>query len=147
MSVNYYNAERYADPTAYEALTSITSVKKHRKKISNYNGTAVFICSPYAGETEKNIVKACEYCKFAVSENRIPYAPHLLFPQFLDENDPAQRELGIRMGLVFLQKCREVWVFGTVTAGMRMEINLAQRCHIPIRYFNEKCEEVSPCET
>jgi len=102
---------------------------------------AVFICSPYAGNIPENARKARKYCRFAVSCKRIPFAPHLLFPQFLNENAPDQRALGISMGMAFLEICREVWVFGNASVGMRMEIDRAQKCRIPIRYFNEKCEE------
>lgn len=148
MNINKYNAERYPDPTAYEALMDIMrNETKQSKKQKNSNQAAVFICSPYAGNIPENTRKACRYCRFAVERNRIPFAPHLLFPQFLDESYPEQRTLGIQMGLAFLEKCREVWVFGNITTGMRMEIERAGKRRIPVRYFNENCEEVPSCVT
>lgn len=45
----------------------------------------VYICSPYRGDTETNIRKAQQYCKQAIKENHIPIAPHLYFPQILDD--------------------------------------------------------------
>jgi hypothetical protein len=103
----------------------------------------VYICSAYAGDIEHNVSRARGYCRFAVSEGYIPLAPHLLFPQFMDDGDPEQRALGIRCGLEFLRICREVWVFGEhITQGMEKEVIAAKKLGLPIRAFNPKCEEV-----
>ena len=71
-----YNAEGYPDPTAAEALENIM----REEKAKNYK-PCVFICSPFAGDIEKNLNKAREYLKFAVKQGTIPFAPHLLYPQ------------------------------------------------------------------
>ena len=57
--VDKKNSEGYPDPTAYEALTNI---KKEAFK------PLVYICSPYAGDVEKNTEKAKLYSRFAVIE-------------------------------------------------------------------------------
>lgn len=41
-----------------------------------------------------------------------PFAPHLFFPQFLDDEIPEERELGMFMAIIMLTKCAELWVFG-----------------------------------
>ena len=138
MSINLYNAEGYHDPTAYEALSH---VERETKKTAHR--PLVFICSPFAGDMEGNAERAREYSRFAVSKDYIPIAPHLLFPQFMEEADPAQRELGISFGLVLQGLCREMWVFGdTVSKGMSVEIEKAKERGIPIRYFTDRCVEV-----
>ncbi len=138
MSIDQYNAEGYHDPTAYVALSH---VEKEEKKAAHR--PLVFICSPFAGDMEGNAKRAREYSRFAVSEDCIPIAPHLLFPQFLEEADPAQRALGISFGLVLQSMCREMWVFGdTVSKGMAVEIEKAGERGIPIRYFTDRCVEV-----
>lgn len=138
MSIDQYNAEGYHDPTAYAALSH---VEKEEKKAAHR--PLVFICSPFAGDMEGNTKRAREYSRFAVSKECIPIAPHLLFPQFLEETDPAQRELGISFGLVLQSMCREMWVFGdTVSKGMAVEIEKAGERGIPIRYFTDRCVEV-----
>lgn len=49
------------------------------------------------------------------------------------------------MGMVFLDSCKEVWVFGErISSGMQQEIDRAEKRGIPIRFFNEQCEEVLP---
>lgn len=138
MSVNLYNSEGYFDPTVYEALSHI----EQEAKRTAYK-PLVFICSPYAGNILLHTELAREYCRYAVSKNCIPIAPHLLFPQFMEEADPAQRELGIFFGLVLQSKCKEVWVFGRrISRGMAVEIKKAKERRLPIRYFTEQCVEV-----
>ena len=82
------------------------------------------------------------YSRFAVRNTCIPIAPHLLYPQFMDDGRPAERELALFMGMVLLTKCEQVWVFGSViSAGMRAEIAKAEKKNIPVRYFTEDLKE------
>jgi hypothetical protein len=136
--VDKKNSEGYPDPTAYEALTNI---KKEAFK------PLVYICSPYAGDVEKNTEKAKLYSRFAVIErNAIAFAPHLLFPLYLSDDDPAERKLALFMDIVFLGKCNELWVFGgQITKGMQMEIDKAKKRHMTIRYFTDDMVEVETC--
>lgn len=138
MNMNIYNTEHYADPTSYEALLAI---EKEAKK-SKFK-PLVYICSPFAGDVDFNISRARGYSRFAIAQNAIPLAPHLLFPQFLDDADKQQRDLGIFMGLVLMSKCQEFWCFGSkISKGMAIELEKAKKRKMVIRYFNERCEEV-----
>lgn len=131
------NSEGYQDPTAHKALLAI-------KKEDRVFRPLVYICSPYAGDVEVNTAQAREYCRFAVMKNAIPFAPHLLLPQYMEDNDPEQRELAMFMNMVFLSKCNELWVFGgRRSEGMQQEIAKAQKRHMTIRYFTEEMQEVS----
>lgn len=133
------NSEGYYDPTAYEALKAVTREEKAKAYMP-----LVYIASPYAGDTELNISRARRYSRFAVCKGCIPLAPHLLYPQFMDDGDKSQREMGLRFAQILLGKCDELWVFGEkVTDGMSREIAKAKRRGMPIRYWNSKCEEVS----
>lgn len=148
--ISLYNHEGYRDPTAYVALNSAEKAFKQKQKEvrssvykNNPYRPLVFICSPFAGDVNRNIAAARQYCKFAVSNGNIPFAPHLLFPQFLNDGNLYDRETGMVMGLAMLTKCKEVWVFGdNHTPGMRREIKKAKLKHIPIRYFDTACQEV-----
>lgn len=101
----------------------------------------VFICSPFRGDViqmSRNITRAREMCNLAAQMDCIPIAPHLIFPQFLDEYDEEQRDLGIDMGLELLKECDEVWVHQDAkgpTEGMRMEIELAEKLEKPLRFI------------
>ena len=55
----------------------------------------VFICSPFRGDIEKNVKKAQKHARKAALMGVSPIAPHLLFPQFLKEEDPDERVLDL----------------------------------------------------
>ena len=94
----------------------------------------VYICSPYAGDIETNIRFAKDACLYAAEHGCAPVAVHLLYPQILDDSIPAQREMGIRMGLRVLASCDELWICGSrISHGMSCEIAEAERLGIPIR--------------
>lgn len=140
MSEDKFNGERYYDPTAYEAMKHIA---REERALRGYR-PMVYICSPYSGDIETNVEAAREYCRFAVKSGCIPIAPHLLFPQFLNDSDPKERELGMLFGNVLMNKCSEVWVFGRkLSAGMEEEVKRARWKNIGIRFFTEECEEVN----
>ena len=94
----------------------------------------IYIASPYAGEVEKNIAFAKAACRYAMAEGHTPVAVHLLYPQLLDDNDPAQRASGLTMGHRVLAACDELWVCGEcISTGMVLEITEAEKLGIPIR--------------
>ena len=94
----------------------------------------VYICSPYAGDIEANVCFARTACLYAAEHGCAPVAVHLLYPQLLDDNIPAQREIGIQMGLRVLASCDELWICGErISHGMSCEIVEAVQLGIPIR--------------
>ncbi|MGI6378226.1 MAG: DUF4406 domain-containing protein [Bacilli bacterium] len=140
MWIDKYNAEGYYDPTNYEAMRELIREELKRRYGTEYR-PLVFICSPFAGDMEGNAERTRKYCRFAVEQYAIPVAPHLLYPQFMDEHDPDSRKLGLFFGRVLLGKCQELWVFGdTISDGMSYEIRKAQNHNMPIKYFTEECE-------
>ena len=140
MNIERRNSEGYADPTAFEAMTKIA--KEEKAKNSAFR-PLVYICSPYSGEIETNVEAAKRYSRLAVNKGYIPLTPHLLFPQFLDDDIPEERELGLFFGNILMSKCSEVWVFGErISAGMESEIKRARWKNYRLRYFSESFEEV-----
>ena len=140
MSVNKRNSEGYFDPTAYEALVKI---EREARQTRAYRPMA-YICSPLSGDIATNQEKARRYCRLAVDSGYIPLAPHLYFPQFMDDSNRAERDLALFMDLVLLSKCAELWVFGeTISRGMSIEIEKARRKNQTIRWFTGNCKEVS----
>ena len=59
----------------------------------------VIIESPYAGETERNLAYARRCLRHSLSCGEAPLASHLLYPQVLSDEVPAERALGIAAGL------------------------------------------------
>lgn len=90
----------------------------------------VYICSPLRGNYEQNIKNTAEFCRAAVKCGYMPIAPHLYFPQFLNDTNAEEREIGINYGLQLLTDCDEMWVFlpdsGKPSDGMRQEIEKAE---------------------
>lgn len=139
---SYYNKEGYPIPTHYYAEQNILAEERAKKAKLHAFRPIVYICSPLRGDVPKKLQNARRYSRFAVKEGCLPLAPHLLFPQFLNDADEDERELGIYMGLVLLTKCKELWVFGEkITEGMLREIKRAKWRNIPVRYFTENLEE------
>ncbi len=98
----------------------------------------VYIASPYAGEVERNVHFAKAACLFAMRQDCTPVAVHLLYPQLLDDSDPAQREKGVRMGLRVLEACDELWLCGDrLSRGMNAELAAAERLGITVRQIPE----------
>lgn len=137
--VSMYNSEGYKDPVVYEALTRVEAEERAARAAAAYL-PLVYICSPYAGDIEKNTYRARAFSRFAVEKKYIPIAPHLLCPQYL--NEETERWLGLKMGIVFMGKCEEIWVFGDVVSeGMAAEIDKAKRMRKKIRYFTDDLQE------
>lgn len=140
MSTGKYNSEGYFDPTAFEALSLI---EKEQRALRAFR-PIVYICSPYAGDVAGNVKAARRYSRYAASKGYIPIAPHLLFPQFLNDKNSKERQLGLFFGNALMHKCAEVWVFGrAISAGMEAEIKYAKCKNYRLRYFNENCGEVT----
>ena len=134
-----YNHEGYHDPTAYEALKAIAH--EEQQEFRPYR-PLVYICSPLAGDAARNTEKAKQFCKFAVKQGAIPIAPHLHFPQFMDDSDPGQRRDGLWFAIILLCKCDELWCFGHIISnGMRRELDKARKRGIRIRFYDSNCEE------
>ena len=140
MSISKFNHEGYFDPTTYGAFKYIEKEEKRKARFR----PIVYICSPYSGANkEQNISNAQRYCRFAVDSGYLPIAPHLFFPQFMDDGNGRDHNTAMFMNMVLMSKCAEVWVFGdTISNGMAAEIRRAEETQRPVRYFTRKCEEV-----
>ena len=93
----------------------------------------VFVCSPYRGDVERNVAVARAACRDVIRAGDAPFAPHLLYPDFLDDDIASDRDLGIGAGLEWLSVSDEILVVGAPTDGMRVEIDAAELFGVPIR--------------
>ena len=105
----------------------------------------VFICSPMKGDVEKNLKLAKFAARGLIGSGYIPIAPHLYFPQFLDDNDQYERIKGIKMGVELMKECDRMWIIGTtITNGMEYEINEAKKAKVPALLYDEKLRQIDP---
>ena len=99
----------------------------------------VYIASPYAGDVQENILAAQNACRYAMAQGAVPIAVHLMYPQFLDDGSPGDREAGLQMGIRVLKACDELWLCGNrISAGMQRELDAAARLGIPIRQISSQ---------
>ena len=103
----------------------------------------IYVCSPYRGNTTKNVARAQVYCRFVYDKGYIPIAPHLYYPQFLDDNNPNERLAGMKCAKHDIGRCKELWVFGLhISDGMLEEIEYAKQRNIHVRWHNDNLEEI-----
>ena len=134
MDVDIKNPEGYVDTVPYEAI-------KNTENYAHQYRPLVYVCSKYSGDIKGNTKKARMYSRFVVDQGGIPVAPHLLFPQFMDES--TERDLAIFMDIALLSKCKELWVFGSeISNGMQIEIDWATKHNRTIKYFSTDLKEV-----
>ena len=98
-----------------------------------------FICSKYRNNPTFNTRQAIKFCLRATKKNYIPICPHLYFTQFLADDNPEQRKLGMKMGKQLMRICDEMWVFEKygVSEGMEQEVEYWKRKYPKkeIKYF------------
>lgn len=105
----------------------------------------VFICSPMKGDVEQNLKLAKFAARVLINSGYIPIAPHLYFPQFLDDNDQYERIKGIKMGVELMKECDRMWIIGTtITNGKEYEINEAKKAKVPAILYDEKLRQIDP---
>lgn len=138
-----YTRSDHSDPTADQAIGNIMREykQKQRQRNRDKNRRRVYVASAYAGNVKKNTRAAARYCRFVIAKGYMPIASHLLYPRILNDNNPAERDLGLLFGLALLRLCDEVWVFGDKTPGVLQEIEEAKKLKKPIKYFDEIKEE------
>lgn len=106
----------------------------------------VYICSPlrpispvvteHEAELAANLKLAKDACTFAALRGCEPIAPHLYYPQFLNDNDDYERALGMELGINALRSCDELWIISPrISFGMSTEIRTAKQFGIPVLVF------------
>ncbi|MBS3873763.1 MAG: DUF4406 domain-containing protein [Dethiobacter sp.] len=99
----------------------------------------IYVASPYAGDIEKNTKFARRACRHVMSKGHAFFAPHLLYPQLLNDANPHERQAGLDMGIAMLSRCDELWCYGNhISPGMHLEIKEAGRLGIPVRRVTEQ---------
>jgi hypothetical protein len=70
----------------------------------------VIIESPYAGDVDTHVTYARRALRDSLSRGEAPLASHLLYtqPGILDDSIPAERKLGIEVGLVWMREAEAV---------------------------------------
>jgi len=118
----------------------------------------VFLCTPLRGiqRPQENLPDASKLTKLerdareralnitfarrcmieCLGRGQAPMAPHLLYPRVLDDNEPKDRELGMRAGRAWLIVCASVecYIDRGVSEGMRGDLRAAIALGMPIHF-------------
>ena len=97
----------------------------------------VYICSPLSAPTKEgirqNMEKAAEYASLVSGTFGCrAIAPHSFLPEYLDDDIPEEREIGLAFGLSVLRLSKAFIVCGSrISSGMQGEIKMAGELGIP----------------
>lgn len=111
------NQEGYPDPTATKAVAAATKAEKKYLPL-------VYICSKYSGDTVANTEAAKRYSRFAVDQDAIPLAPHLLLPLYLVKLAQAKKDYTVVADEVdrLKEKNQQLLVAKAETEGLKKRI-------------------------
>lgn len=92
--------------------------------------------SPFAGDIEANLCYARQAMLDSIRRGECPFASHLLYPQVLNDADPSERELGLKLAEKFYRHAAQVVVYDDfgISPGMARGIAYAQSLALPIHH-------------
>jgi hypothetical protein len=90
----------------------------------------IYVSHPFSNDPEGNRARTIRIAKGLILEGHFPIVPHLYLPAFLDEFSERQVALNLCLQLVALSD--ELRFYGSLSAGMRLEIEEARALGIPI---------------
>lgn len=103
----------------------------------------VYIAHPVSGDVEANLASAAEWVRWAAVEMGVaPVAPYIEMCAAMDDDDPHEREVGMRADKAILARCDEVWLCGPlVSPGMRSEAMQALSKGIDVVWYVDRDAE------
>jgi hypothetical protein len=115
--------ERIFQPSAKpSALDQAEETLRHPKKIV------------YAAMSNRNFYWRDHIQKFILDSGMVPVSPFMLFDYYLLHTVPKTVVREAMNNL--LSRCDEVWVFGRLSLGVKVQIGIAKRLSKAIRYFD-----------
>lgn len=97
----------------------------------------------FTAYSKKNFYMKNRISRFVLEKGRYPYNPFLNLDYFL--SDSVDQDKIRECNNVFLKRVDELWVFGDISDGVQLEIDIAKKLNIPIKFFsirNNNFEEV-----
>ena len=88
----------------------------------------------YAAMSNRNYYWRGHIQKFILDSGMVPVSPFMLFDYYLLHTVPKTVVREAMNNL--LARCDEVWVFGRISLGVKVQVGIAKRLNKPIRYFD-----------
>jgi hypothetical protein len=97
----------------------------------------VYIAHALSGDWEGGVRAAKGYAYAAARAGYLPVVPYVLMDGILDDTDPEERALGMKLDIDQLRACDEIWLCGErVSAGMKAELAVADDLGLAYRRFH-----------
>ena len=115
--------ERIFQPTTKpSALDQAEDTLRHPKRLV------------YVAMSNRNFYWRNHIQKFVLDSGMVPVSPFMLFDYYLLHTVPKSVVREAMNNL--LARCDEVWVFGRISLGVKVQIGIAKRMSKPLRYFD-----------
>ena len=88
----------------------------------------------YVALSNRNFYWRAHITKFVLDEGRVPVTPAMLFDYYLLHTVPKETVREAFNNLI--AKCDEMWVFGNLSLGVKVQIGIAKRLRKPVRYYD-----------
>ncbi len=88
----------------------------------------------YVAMSNRNFYWRNHIQKFVLDSGMVPVSPFMLFDYYLLHTVPKTVVREAMNNL--LARCDEVWVFGRISLGVKVQIGIAKRLSKPVRYFD-----------
>ena len=105
--------------------------------------TRIQVVSPYRASATRSVEQhaafASRLCRLAALAGYAPFAPHLLYPTFLDDGVPEERDAGIECSIAWLEAAKEIWVWDLwgLSDGMQRELREIAEAGILVLYMSK----------
>jgi hypothetical protein len=88
----------------------------------------------YVAMSNRNFYWRNHIQKFVLDSGMVPVSPFMLFDYYLLHTVP---KIVVREAMNnLLARCDEVWVFGRISLGVKVQIGIAKRMSKSVRYFD-----------
>jgi hypothetical protein len=88
----------------------------------------------YVAISNRNFHWRMHITKFVLDEDCVPVNPFMLFDYYLLHT--VKKETVREAMNNLLAKCDEVWVFGRMSLGVKVQVGIAKRMKKPMRYYD-----------
>ncbi|MHB8571463.1 MAG: DUF7768 domain-containing protein [Candidatus Dormibacteria bacterium] len=88
----------------------------------------------YVATSNRNFFWRMHLTKFVLDEGCVPLNPFMMFDYYLMHTVDKDTVRGAINNLI--SRCDEVWVFGNMSLGVKVQVGIAKRMNKPLRYFD-----------
>jgi hypothetical protein len=88
----------------------------------------------YVGMSNRNFYWRAHITKFVLDEGYVPICPFMLFDYYLLHTVPKETVREAFNNLIV--RCDQMWVFGNMSLGVKVQVGIAKRLRKPLKFFD-----------